>query len=882
MPKRIITILLGFALLASLTPGTTAFAKKKETENKKKTEEAKKSKDKPFDEVIKDFKKIEGFFTFYVDEEEGKTYMAVEPSFFDKLFICSLARTAADGSYFDSGADIGEFVFEFKRVGKTIQLLESNVRFRADSTSALLPAVEKGVSKSIYGAAKIESAPDSNNAVLVDPSGFFIKDILNISYYLGTRAKLGYSFDEKNSYFGTIKSFPENSEFDVHLHYKTAKPNSATTLPSPYSMLHTYHYSIMAVPETDYVPRLADDRVGYFQAIYQDYTNLDSETPYIYYITRWNLKKKYPDREISPPIDPIEFWIGKTVPEEYREYVKQGVLYWDKAFRAAGFEDAIVVKQMPDTATWDPADTRYNVIQWIVFPGQSYAVGPSHSNPFTGEIYDADIRVCVDFIRYMYTYSEEFIEPVRPESDMMNEGLFIGPNRYGFPDNYAMGKSKDAAFAMSLLQVRNDLDNKSDLVKKYVRQYIIDLVAHEVGHTLGLKHNFKASIYLTPSEMNDTSLTRSIGMVASTMDYNPANIALPDEDQGDFYNLTPGPYDILAIEYGYREYGTTLPQEELPRLEAIASRSAEFGHEYGSDEDALGNGVRAIDPECHQFDLGKDPLEYYRRRIVLSKELWKNMEEKFSGYDTRFSKLRRVFGRGFSAYAGGASLASRYVSGIYTHRDHIGTPGARKPMSPVPAARQREALEFLKTNIFAADAFEFPARIINKLQSNRMPDFSGSLYRITRIDYPLHNVVLAIQANVMNRLYHPITLQRLHDLPLHYPPGEDAFTMTEMFTSLRRAIWSPEVIRGDNVNSFRRNLQRLHLDRIINIATGEGPMIPEDARTLARVDLKVLKGAIGKALNSPRLNTISRGHYEESLARIEAAMEASLVRKVKL
>lgn len=878
MFKKSILIIISAAMILFPLFTTNSYAKKKKPK-KEQTKETPKNKEKPFNEVIKDYQKVEGFFTFYINEKEGKTYMALKPKQLGKLYLCSLTRSAGDGSYYDSGADWGEFVYKFKRIGRNIQMLEVNVRYRADSTSTLYSAIKKGITNSIYGVAKIESAPDSTGAVLVNPAGFFIKDIPNVSYYLGSRRKLGYSFDSKNSYFGKIKSFPQNSEIDVHLHYKTKRPNSAPTIPSSYSMFLVYHYSITGIPETDYMPRIADDRVGYFLTMYQDYTDLDSISPYVRYINRWNLKKAYPELPISPPKKPIVFWLDKTIPKEYREYVKEGVLYWNKAFRKAGFEDAIVVKQMPDSADWDPADVRYNVIQWIVYPGWSYAVGPSHTNPFTGEIYDADIRICADFIRWMFLYSEEFIEPVSSENNYSGGEPPNSPEEeYGYCD-YAVQRAKDASLSISYLEAANDdFEGKSDIVKKFVRQYIVDLVSHEVGHTLGLRHNFKASTIWDLKQINDTTFTRSMGMVGSTMDYNPANIALPGEVQGDYYNKTPGPYDCWAIEYGYTPIDASVPTEELPTLEKIASRSSDTTLVYGTDEDA--NGYVSIDPNCNQFDLGKEPLEYYRRRIELARRLWSKLEEKFGRPGTRYSKLRRIFGLGFGPFYSGASLAAKYIGGIYMHRDHIGTPDSRTPLVPVSASKQREAMQFLKENVFSADAFMFPAELLNKLEPERFPDFNGNLWKNKRLDYPIHSVVLSVQRVALNRLYNSLTLQRLDDIPLHYAAGRQPFTMTEMFTQLRRSIWT-EIVTGQNINSFRRNLQREHLDRIIGLATGKVSGAPEDARTLARVDLKVLKGAIRKDLASKKLDTITRGHLEESLSRITAALEAKIIRTTK-
>lgn len=849
---------------------------------KKNDEQSKKKNGKSFDSVIKDYDKIPGLFTFYENLNEGKVYMEIKPEQFNKLYMCSLTRSAGDGAFYDNGALVGEFPFEFRRVGKKVQMIIKNLNFRVDSTSALSRALERGVSNSIYGVAKIEGEPHKDTkAILVDPTGFFVQDVNNTSYNLGKQRKTEYSFDKDNSYFGTIKSFPYNTEIDAIYHFKTKKPNPAYNLASPYSMFHTYHFSIFELRETGYIPRLADERVGYFQTLYQDYSDLSRETPYIRYVNRWCLEKADPELEVSEPKEPIVYWIENTVPEEYRDYVREGVLSWNKAFEKAGFKDAIVVKQMPDTATWDPADARYSTIRWIIRPGGTYAVGPSHANPFTGQIYDADVRVCADFIRWMFTYSEYYIDPLVAETDLYEELNEFNYN-YRYADNFAAELAKDAAFAHSVILSRGDFANVDSVTHEFVRQYIIDLVTHEVGHTLGLRHNFKSSIIHTNDQRHDVERTSKMGITASVMDYNPANIAPPGKKQGEFWNSTPGTYDMWAIEYGYKQFnGMEKPEDELDSLNAIASRAADPLLPYGTDEDVFGNSMQGIDPYCNMRDLGDDPIVFYKDEIALSKELWSKIEEKFEQPGNRYQKLLAAFNRGWRSYYYAARIVPKFIGGIDRVNYHVGDSNDRLPYEPIPAAKQKEAMQFLADYILAPDVFEFPAELLNKLQPERLEDFGWSVGRMKRVDYPIHDRVFSYQKEPVDRLFNPITLQRIQDIQLRYELSEDIYTMAEIFTDLRRAIWR-EVVAKTNINSFRRRLQRYHLDKDIEMVVNETPGIPEDARTLARNDLKVLQGAIPAALSNPNLDLITRAHLEESKARIDAALKAGVERSLQV
>ena len=182
------------------------------------------------------------------------------------------------------------------------------------------------------------------------------------------------------------------------------------TLADSRSFRHIYHYSLSTIPETSFQPRVADDRVGHFMTMHQDFTSVLRDTPYVRYVNRWHLEKAEPKFEVSKPRQPIVFWLENTIPVEYRDAVRDGVLLWNDAFEKVGFKDAIEVRQMPDDADWDPSDVRYNVVRWIVQPGGGYAVGPSRTNPFTGQIYDADIRVSADMLRFVFREFEEFAE----------------------------------------------------------------------------------------------------------------------------------------------------------------------------------------------------------------------------------------------------------------------------------------------------------------------------------------------------------------------------------------------------------------------------------------------------------------------------------------
>ncbi len=322
-------------------------------QSKKPLKSKKKDGKKLFKNVIKDYQKIDGLFTIYWNDEKNKAFLAILPDQIEKIHLAGLTRQSGDGYYLDGSSMLDEYPFMFKQVGERVQFVNVNVKFRTDEDSPFRRSVERHTSNSILSSTKIESKPHpESGAILVDIGTLFIYDIEQI-----TRKSQGiYSFDRKDSYFKDLKSFPFNTEIEIALHFKGKKGKYIYTLPSSTSVLINYHVSLSAIPETDYQPRLADDRVGHFVTIYQDYTDVRKISPYIRYVNRWNLEKKNPQAKISEPKKPIVYWLENSIPYELRDAVREGILAWNEAFEAAGFKNAVVVKQMPDDAEWSPGD----------------------------------------------------------------------------------------------------------------------------------------------------------------------------------------------------------------------------------------------------------------------------------------------------------------------------------------------------------------------------------------------------------------------------------------------------------------------------------------------------------------------------------------------
>ncbi|HXW15622.1 MAG TPA: zinc-dependent metalloprotease [Terriglobia bacterium] len=890
--------LLGVLSLPAQTPPKPDDQKKQEAAEKK----PEPPKDKPFADVVKDAKVIKGLFTFY--QTEDQTYLEILPDQFEKMYLLSLTCESSIGEAgFYAAESCGETPILFHKQGKNVQLIAKNTRFVAEENSPMERAVRHSFSDSILGSAKLESLPQSDRkSVLVDLGGLLLTDFPMLGYALEATFRIPYHFDQKNSYFDMVKAFERNVEIGTVAHYaaehppvppllppdapRPPTPPPPRNIPDVRSMQLHFRYSLSELPPNGYRPRLADDRVGHFLTQIQDYSTSDAsfETSRRY-INRWRLEKQDPSAALSRPKQPIVFWMENTIPVEYRGAIREGVLLWNKAFERIGFQDAIEVKQQPDHADWDPADVRYSTLRWFTgYPDPGFAEGPSRANPLTGEIYDADIRFDASMTRFFHRELDEYIAPVTMPWQEQPPKPFLAPWHNGPADfcDIVQGAALDAEFSFDLLVARG-MDPQGLDAQKFIHDYLVEIAAHEVGHTLGLRHNFRASTIHTLEQAQDAELTAREGLAGSVMDYIPTNIALHGSKQGQYHQTTLGPYDYWAIEYAYKPIDAATPEGELPELRKIASRASDPLLAYDTDEDAgIGGGPFDMDPLVNRFDFGSDPLKYYAQRAKLADEVWANMETKLERPGEGYQVLRRSFNVAFGQAGRSMMLASKYIGGVYHYRDHVGDPGNRLPLNPVPAAKQKEALELLREHLFSPSAFQFSPQLLNKLAGTRFTDFTDfEANGRTRFDVPIHEMVLSLQTSVLDRLYHPLVLSRILDSEVEVKAPDDAFTVGLLFAELQDSIWAETKAPGRslNIDTYRRSLQRAHLRKLTAMALREAT-VPEDAQTLARQNLIALRSQLQAAVGKPGLKMTleTHAHLNESISRIDDTLKANMQR----
>ncbi|MFC1522663.1 zinc-dependent metalloprotease [Elusimicrobiota bacterium] len=825
--------------------------KKKETPKTTPDKPAAKPPANAFMEQIRGFQEFKGLFDIY--QKDTKYLMAIKPDQLNKdfLFSSTMERGTGERGMYASLMH-GNFVFYLQKFGKTIQFVKKNTKFRADPNTPAGRAVETSFQDSILMAGKIISAPHPDTkSILIEMAPIFLSDLEGMGDEFSEIYKTRYYLDPGKSYFDSVESFPKNTEILTRLLFKTDGPISSPTsaLPSKKSVGIGMRYSLTAMPESGFEPREADDRVGYFLETYQDLDQNEGD-PNVSLINRWRLEKQDPNAPVSDVKEPVVFYLENTIPEEYRPAIIGGIMAWNKAFESIGLRNAVVVKVQPDDADWKAGDVRYNTIRWFYGPDASFAMGPSRINPFTGEIFNASVSISDNIVRNATDYFE-YYDPAGKE----DASVPVDPSR-----NYTRELQRDYALAMASLEATGQAtpEKKQELMDQYLRW----LACHEVGHTLGLRHNFKASALYSMDEINNGSEN----IASSVMDYTPINIAPEGAQQGAYSQANLGPYDYWVIKYGYSPFPPGMSdQEKRKKLSAIAAEAAKKEElAYATDEDRrYGN-----DPRVAAFDLGSDPLEYRTQQINRAKVIFDHLETQNPGEGQAYDKFRVNFNVAFDTYEEGVYTASRYLGGMDYSRQHSGDTQARDPFEPVSAQKQREALEFITENVFSEGSLEFSPALIRKLSPRAEPKVARRSMSPTH--FPIDLAVSNLQAYSLQKVYDTDTLQRIRDNEMMTDGNKDTFTITELFDTTRKSIWS-ELDDRSNITTQRRALQQKHVNELIGLMNS--PLdFPSDTRALVRNDLSTLSAGIESALKSKKLDPATQIHLEAAQAKINAAL----------
>jgi hypothetical protein len=829
----------------------------------------------PFAEHVGEAEHLPGFLDLYRTDDD-KLFMAVPASHLGRDFLMEykVARgVGAAGLYGGTMLSIFEAeVVALERRAEQLFLLRQPHRFRAAPDTPQAQAVALSFTPSVVETAAIAATrnPDTDEAVhLIDVTNWFVGDLAGVSQRLRGLTSTGAgpgpapSFDRSRSSLERVAAFPKNLNIRTRLTYRAPQPVSSAAIADGRFISVEIHHTVAELPEVPMEPRLADDRMGYFLTAHKDFTGAepDDASFFVRHVNRWRLECDGPAGAdgLCDPVKPIVYYLDHTIPEDYRPWFARGIEAWQSAFEEAGFRRAIRAELLPEGA--DPDDIRYPTLRWNTSEGAGYsAIGPSVVDPRTGEILDANQLYEAQMILGFQSGWRNLVDPQTAFE------LAVGAIDPSDHAHLAGTLSDQGLFLRTILAARGELSPSQPLPEAYLGEAILWVVMHEVGHTLGLTHNFRSSTDTPLDRLHDRAWAEERGLVSSVMDYHAPNVADEGESQGYFYSPTVGSADRWKIAFGYTpDAGRAL---ELARLAETEGRT------YGADGD--GSGPGAMDPSVNTYDLSADPLGWGEGRTALISGLWERLPETVLEDNARYADLTGAYQALLGQYFQATAPAVKYIGGEYVYRTHVGDEADRGPFVPVERDRQVAALDFLVDRIFREGAFEVDRETLARLGPERWSHWGFTNTFQGRIDFPFHERAAGLQAAVLNQLLSPYRLARMRDQELRY--GADrVLTLPELFRTLTGAAWS-EVEAGGarNVASVRRDLQRSHLDAMSRILVDPADRTPADARALARHELRQLDGRLARALQGGGLDTYTRAHFDEARAWIAKSLDAGV------
>ena len=902
----------------------------------------------PHSQILKDYEKVvstadasRSLYTLWVRKKEGQVLAELPANYaMSKYFI---ALTIASGDRF-AGLQSGDMFVYWRRYNNRMALIKPDLGVRSTGDPESLSSVRRLFTDTILVDLPI---------LTIGPGG---GPIVDLDMLLVSKASKFFGSSVVNREFSNLfsikqaKAFPKNIEV-------------AFEVPTSRGKLQTLHYSISEIPtKSTYKPRKADQRIGFFTTAYSDYGKYTDEETRVRYINRWHLEKRDSKLKVSPPKNPIVFYIEHTTPVRYRRWVREGVLSWNAAFEKVGISSAIEVyyqdKQTGAHMDKDPEDVRYNFVRWLN-NDIGTAIGPSRVNPMTGEILDADIVLTDGWIRHFRFEFEKLLPKIAMDGfnaetlawlnthpdwdprirlapasqrdyliqkmaerghlpfggdplaqvhtpmlgDEQYDGLIGRTSQVNGMCLAAEGMALDVAImrmthAIALAEDEKDekeekKDEKKEEKKEekkdetiidgmpesFIGPLLAHLVSHEVGHTIGLRHNFKGTSIYAYEKINGDELKGKKPWSGSVMDYAPTNIrSKAEKGQGDYTMLGIGPYDFWAIEYGYTQAGDLKP---------ILDRVSEPELQYATDEDTSGP-----DPLARRYDLGSNPLAYAQDQVALVNFHRGQILEKFVKDGDSWAKARYGYELTLSMQMRAISMMGNWIGGVHVRRDKKGDKNDRSPLEVVSAKEQRDALNFLVDHAFQDEAFGLTPGLLEKMTVDKWLDGSRGSSSIKEAAWPVHDKIMGMQASVLTMMMNPTTLRRVYDNEFRVPEDQDALTLPELLDTLTKTIWTEldvelqkqHTARQPAISSLRRNLQREHVKRLIDLSlpgAGNNEAF-KPISNLSLTHLRARKVTVEAYLKKAgdKLDPYTRAHLNEIETQITKALDAQYIYNV--
>jgi len=707
------------------------------------------------EEFIEDgkFKELNGFMNILHETEEDKYYLIIEEDKINKEFIYFAYILNGPQDVGASGGSMGDgSILEFRKFKDDIGLYKINTKYKYDDSNKISQSKLTNIIEAFMGRFKVVVKEDDKYLISADK--LFLSEMLTsvtpnipqeyMEYYDLNIGKI----DKSKTYINDVRNYPKNTAIEINYGFFNPRPKPGGSVDAVADKRYTFisaRHLFVEMPDDKFEPRIADQRIGYFSEKVTDLSSYDSY-PARDLMNRWRLIKKNPEAELSEPVEPIVYWVENSTPEEIRPFVVKGIEGWNAAFEKAGFKNAVVAKIQPDDAEWDAGDIQYNVVRWASTPNPQFSgYGPSIANPRTGEIIAADIVQEFNAIKRGYTYRK----------------------LWGYTE-----------------------DNDP------LEQWIVSLTMHEVGHTLGLRHNFKSSWIYNADDIHNVSITGK-SHIGSVMDYDPINLAPAGTPQGNFFPHGPGIYDKWAIEFGYTP---NMTDEERDLILAKASIPE---YVFGTDGDAMGSPGSNTDPRAKRYDLSGDPVTYTSRRIEILDAKIKELPSIFlvdgntsTEFRSNFFSLVREKGRFMEG-------VSRLIGGVYSNRTVNGTD--LTPFEAVAYEDQKKAMSLITSKLLSNDAFIFDENILKYLQYEKRAAYSSA--ERGNEDPQLHEVVLGLQGRVLAHILHPRVMTRLVDSSQY----GNTYLPNEVLDDLQEGIF----VAKEVPTTFKMNLQSNYVDGLI-------------------------------------------------------------------
>ena len=702
--------------------------------------------------------KQEGYFTFYYDEKGGQMFLEVEELDVEFLYVNSLA--AGIGSN-DIGLDRGQLgsqrVVKFQKHGNKLLLIQPNYDYLAVSENKdEVKSVAEAFASSVIGGFEI-SAKNSTSC-LIDISAFLLRDSHNVSSRLKRSKQGNYSVDTSRSaiYLDATFNFPKNTEFESILTFR-GNPEGGwiqTVAPSPDAVTVRTHHSFIELPNNKYTPRSFDPRSGFFNISYQDYATSIEEPLVKRFIVRHRLRKKNPNAAVSEAEDPIIYYVDRGAPEPVRSALIEGASWWNQAFEAVGYKDAFQVKVMPEGV--HPLDVRYNVIQWVHRSTRGWSYGSGVVDPRTGEMIKGHVSLGSLRVRQDFLIATGLLQP------------------------YEVGnEAPDAMTQMALARLRQ-------------------LAAHEVGHTLGLAHNFVASV-------NNR---------ASVMDYPHPLVKLDESgniDLSEAYDDKIGTWDKVTVAYGYSDFPDG---ENSKKLNKILNDAFSYGLKYITDQDARpASGAHA---QAHLWDNGTEAWKELNRIMKIRRKMLDKFSEKAIQEGMPMSSIEDVLVPVYLFHRYQIAATSKLVGGLeYSYK-------LRGDKQADPAfltkERQLEALESL-LNTLQVKHLRLPEELLGKIPP-RAFGYPRSRETFQSKTGPAFDYLAAVETATslpLNFLFNPDRANRLVTFKARQ---SDQPGFSEVLERVITAVW-----RYPSNDRLERTIQRIvemeMLDQLMGLATND-------------------------------------------------------------